>query len=312
MDFKQMFNFELGSAICYSGYREGQSPETNTFPSYEEVKEDLYILKENWKLIRLYDCGKHAEMVLEVISKEKLELRVMLGAYISAEMSNPNCPWGGIYSEEQLSINRAENEAHIQKLIKLANKYPDIIFSLSAGNEAAVDWCDHLVSEEKIIKYVRMIKENTKQPVTYCENYIPWQDKLKNLAEEVDFISIHTYPAWEYKCIDEAINYTKENYYSVANKYPDKLVAITEAGWATNSNGRGIHPYNASQDLQEIYHKDLVEWSSNNGILTFEFEAFDEEWKGSSDPMEPEKHWGLFTITRKPKKVMCNLYPELI
>jgi len=42
------------------------------------------------------------------------------------------------------------------------------------------------------------------------------------------------------------------------------------------------------------------------------FEAFDEPWKGSPDPMDPEKHWGLFTVDREPKKVMQQLYPELI
>ena len=33
------------------------------------------------------------------------------------------------------------------------------------------------------------------------------------------------------------------------------------------------------------------------------FEAFDEPWKGSPDPNEPEKHWGLYTEQRKPKLV---------
>jgi exo-beta-1,3-glucanase (GH17 family) len=96
----------------------------------------------------------------------------------------------------------------------------------------------------------------------------------------------------------------------VAHLYPDKPVVITEAGWATNSNGRGIHPENSSQDLQQIYYEDLMTWTRAEGILTFVFEAFDEEWKGSSDPLEPEKHWGLFTTDRRPKKVMQALYPE--
>jgi hypothetical protein len=41
------------------------------------------------------------------------------------------------------------------------------------------------------------------------------------------------------------------------------------------------------------------------------FEAFDENWKGSLDPLEPEKHWGLFTVDRRPKLVMQALYPDL-
>ena len=91
---------------------------------------------------------------------------------------------------------------------------------------------------------------------------------------------------------------------SVANAYPDKPVVITEAGWTTFSNGKGIYPSNVSEDFQSIYYNDLVEWSQKENILTFVFEAFDESWKGSDDALEPEKHWGLFTEDRRPKKVM--------
>ena len=48
-------------------------------------------------------------------------------------------------------------------------------------------------------------------------------------------------------------------------------------------------------------------WSKDAGILTFVFEAFDESWKGSSEALEPEKHWGLFMVDRKPKLVMQEL-----
>lgn len=301
-------NIEHANAICYSGFREGQSPNSGVFPSYDEVREDLLILKENWRYLRLYDCDQHTDTVLEVISNEKLDLKVMLGAYIGAEMNNFSCPWGGSYSEEELLANKIQNLSQINKLIRLANKYQDIVVALSAGNEATVDWTDHYVSPESIIQYVRLIKDRTRQPVTFCENYVPWLNKLEALAEELDFISIHTYPVWEYKNIGEALEYTKQNYESVANKYPNKPVVITEAGWATNSNGRGINEDNAGQDLQSQYYKDLMKWSSEEGILTFVFEAFDEPWKGSDEPMEPEKHWGLFTVDRKPKKVMHELY----
>ena len=42
------------------------------------------------------------------------------------------------------------------------------------------------------------------------------------------------------------------------------------------------------------------------------FEAFDEPWKGSPDPLEPEKHWGLFDVNRTPKLVMRDRYAELL
>ena len=310
MNYSTVLNISLGNAICYSGYREGQQP-GGICPSYEEVKEDLLILSQNWKYLRLYDCDQHTDTILEVIKKEKLDLKVMLGAYIVAEMNNHGCPWGGTYSEEVLIENKAKNLYQINKLIDIANQYPEIICSLSAGNEACVDWTDHYVPVKSVINYVKMIKKGAKQPVTFCENYLPWLDKMKDLVAEVDFISIHTYPVWEYKNIHEALEYTKQNYYAVADMYPDKIVVITEAGWATNSNGRGIDAHNVSEELQSIYYNDLVNWCKEDNILTFVFEAFDEPWKGSSEILEPEKHWGLFYVDRTPKLVMQDIYLSL-
>jgi len=307
MNYTKELNIEPGKAICYSGFREGQNP-GGVYPSYDEIKEDLLILHNHWKYLRLYDCDEHSEIVLEVIKTEKLNFKIMLGAYIEAEVNNYGCPWGGSYSEEQLEINKISNVAKIKKLIALANAYPDTICLLSAGNEACVDWTDHYVPVESVINYVKMIKKGAKQSVTFCENYLPWIDKLKDLVEVVDFISIHTYPVWEYKNLHEAMEYTKHNYYSVADRYPNKLVVITEAGWTTFSNGRGICPSNVSEEHQSVYYNDLVDWCEDDQILTFVFEAFDESWKGSDEALEPEKHWGLFKVDRAPKLVMKELF----
>jgi exo-beta-1,3-glucanase (GH17 family) len=306
MDTFKALDIIPGKALCYSGFREGQQPGGKS-PSYDEVKEDLLLLHKHWKYLRLYDCDSHAETVLKVIRNEKLDFKVTQGAFINAEMNNFNCPWGGTYSEEVLMQNSKENREKISKLTELAGRYPDIIFSLSVGNEACVEWTDHYVPEKKVLEYAKQVKAEASQPVTFCENYVPWLYKLEKLAEELDFISIHTYPVWEYKHIDEALDYSKENYYAVARKFPHKPVVITEAGWATNSNGRGINPENVNEEYQQIYYEKLMNWVQKENILTFFFEAFDETWKGSPEPLEPEKHWGLFYINRTPKNAVKKL-----
>lgn len=287
-------------AICYSGYREGQIPGQST-PTPEQVKEDLLILQGRWKYLRLYDCDPLAESVLDTIANEKMDFQVMLGAYISAEMNNFGCPWGGVYPEDVLEKNKMDNKEKIEKLIALARKYSDIVFAVSAGNEACASWTDHYVQPEKVLEYVKTLKAGTDKPVTYCENYIPWITTLGDIAAEVDFISMHTYPVWEYKDIHHAMAYTKQNYQLVADKYPGKEVIITEAGWATESNGRGIHQDNVSEEIQKTYLNELLEWGTKENIITFVFEAFDEYWKGSADPAEPEKHWGIYHTDRTPK-----------
>ncbi len=309
MDTLRNIKFDYARALCYSGFREGQQP-GGIIPTYHQVKEDMELIAQHCNYIRLYDCDDHAMTVLEVIRKEKFNIKVMLGAYIVAEMNNFGCPWGGTYSAEILQKNKQKNYQQIRKLVETANSYRDIVFAVSAGNEACVDWTDHYVPTSSVINYVRMLKNGVSQPVTYCDNYVPWISKLKDLVGEVDFISIHTYPVWEYKNIHESLGYTVQNYTSVAQQYPDKLVLITEAGWATNSNGRGILPHHVSEENQKIYYDDLMKWSSEAKILVFVFEAFDEPWKGSPEPLEPEKHWGLFKVDRTPKLVMKNHYTE--
>ena len=293
-------------AICYSGYRSGQSPVTEIYPSYDDVKEDLLLLDPHWDLIRIYDCSEHANLVLNAITNESLGLKVMLGVDLRAEMNNPDCPWGGIYTEEQLERNRQHNDAEINRLVELSNAFADQVYALSIGNEASVDWTDHMVSVERLVELASRVKSATLAPVTFCENYVPWTQKLQSLAEIIDIISVHTYPVWEYQSLENAISYTEDNYLSVANAYPNKQVIITEAGWTTQSNGRGIEPHNVSVEHQRAYLDDLMLWSQNAGVLTFVFEAFDEPWKGSEDPLEPEKHWGLYYVDRTPKHALIR------
>jgi exo-beta-1,3-glucanase (GH17 family) len=297
-----------GNAICYSGYREGQSPDRGHYPSVAEIREDLHLLARHWSLLRLYDCSLHAERVLQVIEEDRLPLRVMLGAWLAAEASNPGCPWGGLHGEPQLEANRRDNAAELERLVRLARQHAPLVFSVAVGNETTVDWTDHLVPVPRMIECVRWVRERVTQPVTFCENYVPWQHKLRELVPELDFISLHTYPVWEHKPIDEALDFTRANLASVARQHPGKPIVITEAGWCTRSNGRGMNAAHAVPELQAVYLRELLDWTRTEGLLCFVFEAFDESWKGSSDPLEPEKHWGLFTVDRRPKLAVRELF----
>ena len=294
-------------AICYSGFRDGQSPDLGIYPSVAEIRADLHLLKGQWAALRLYACDVHAERVLKVIRNDGLPLQVMLGAYVGAEVSNPNCPWGGEHDPSVLKANKYSNQLELARAAQWANEYQDIIDIVSVGNEATVDWTDHLVEPETIQQYAANLQSSIKQPVTFCENYVPWLTKLASLAEQLDLIAIHSYPVWEFKGIDEALEFTIANYEAVQSKYPHKSVIITEAGWATASNGRGIPPENVSEQAQREYLVQLLDWAKTSDVLVYLFEAFDENWKGSDHPLEPEKHWGLYTAARQPKPVVAAI-----
>ena len=207
----------------------------------------------------------------------------MLGLDLAAEMSNPDCPWGADFSEETLRANRQDNDRQVDRAIALANRYPDIVFSVAVGNEATVEWTDHLVPVDRLIAHVRKIKRAVDQPVTSCDNYVPWTRQAGAARARARLhLGAHLSRVGVPKTMLDALDYTKENYHSVADRYPGKPVVITEAGWTTASNGRGIEPANASEEIQAQYYEALLEWTNDEEILTFVFEAFDEPWKGSS------------------------------
>jgi exo-beta-1,3-glucanase (GH17 family) len=303
----------VSKAICYSGFRDGQHPDRGdgaNNPTYEQILEDLKILSKdgNFKLIRIYDSGPNSDMVLRVIKENQIPIKVMLGIWLKAELSNHlSCEWlTEPIPDETLATNKIKNQEEIQRGIKLATSFPEIVIAVNVGNEALVDWNDHKVATESIIEYVKQVKLAIDQPVTVAENYRWWADHGKNLAAAVDFISIHVYPVWENKGIEQGMSYSIQNLIDVKKTLPDSRMVISEAGWATVASEFGTR---AREDNQVRYYTELMAWAKENNVTTFFFEAFDESWKGDpSNPLGAEKHWGIFTIDRKPKAVMKELY----
>jgi len=281
-----------GNAISYSGFRLGQSPDTRVYPSRAEILEDLRILGRNWQLIRLYGADEFSIRVLEVIEQENINIKVMLGAWLGRE---PHAI--------------AENQVQIEEAIRLANAYKDIVVAINVGNEILVDWSFHSVPEEQVIKYVQLVQTAVSVPVTVADNYAYWRDHGEKLIQVVDFVTIHTYPIWEKRNIDQGLSYTIENVEQVRAVLPaGKQLVIGEAGWATYTIG-DQHVKQAGDEVkQERYYRELTEWCRQESIPLFWFEAFDEPWKGTGT----EGYWGLFTEDRKAKPVMHDLYPDLI
>jgi len=298
-------------AVAYSGFREGQHPDRGdgaVNPSRAEILEDLKILVDhNFLLIRLYDSGENSRTTLELIREHELPVKVMLGMWLQAEVSNhEGCPWlHEPIVEHVLQANTKQNADEVSRGIQLANEFSASVVAVNVGNEALVSWNDHMVSVENVIDYVKTVKRSIEQPVTVAENYEWWIQDGAALAEAVDFLGVHTYPAWEEKQIDEGLSYTIDNMRRIAEALPGKSVAILEAGWATTASEFGER---ASEANQTRYFNELGDWAAKENITVFFFEAFDEPWKGDpSDSMGAEKHWGLFYVNRRPKQVIDQL-----
>jgi exo-beta-1,3-glucanase (GH17 family) len=295
-------------AIAYSGFRLGQHPDRGegaNNPSDAEILEDLQILAaHDLNLIRMYDSQESTRTTLALIRQHDLPIKVLLGAWLKAEVSNhEGCAWlDEPIPDAELVSNTLDNGDELRRVIKLANEYSDIVTAVNVGNEALVDWNDHMVPLAKMITYIRQVRAAIEQPVSTADNYEWWISDGAALAAEVDFLGVHTYPVWEGKSIDDGLSYTRENIEAVHAALPGKPIAILEAGWATTSSE---FVERANETNQARYFRELSEWARATNTTVFFFEAFDEPWKGGEyDPNGAEKHWGLFKVDRTPKLVM--------
>lgn len=194
-------------AISYGGYRKKSREEQ---PSLEELKADLRILHAmGIRLLRTYNLKfEHTPNLLRGIREIHLEdpsfeMFVMLGTWIDCKGARTESP---DHSKEDFINNSSE----IQKAIKLANQYPEIIKIITVGNEAMVHWASsYFVSPKIILKWVNHLQGQKKEGripqdilITSSDNFASWgggdssyhSDELIQLIKAVDFLSVHSYP----------------------------------------------------------------------------------------------------------------------
>jgi len=292
----------MGRAICYSPYRAGQRP-GGPGPSKGQLREDLQIIAKHWPLLRTYSSTEFAETMLEVIQEEKLAIHVMLGAWIEPETVTVDD------KKQPDELARQVNQLQIENLVKLSNKFEEIVVAVILGNETQVEWSSHKVTRSRLIGYLRKVRSQTKVPITTADDFLFWaKSSSRPIVDEVDFIMTHIHPVWHAQEAEAAQAFVQEKYELVTQANPGSLVVIGETGWATQTNTHGREAEfvrgKMGEDEQKLACQQIVHWSETQRVATFLFEAFDEPWKGADPPDDIEKHWGLFREDRTPKKFM--------
>jgi exo-beta-1,3-glucanase (GH17 family) len=296
--FEPMLNEKwIGIGIAYGSYRDGESPDKKSVSSEQDILEDMRLLTENerisWNLIRMYAADPASEAVLKTIKKHQLPMKVMQGAWLSSTQTD------------------VENEHQISEVIRLANEYKGIVVSVNLGNEIFVDWSAHkfeLSDIPKYLKWVQKVKTNTKVPVTLADDYNFWNKPWsQEIAQALDYIVLHAYAMWNSQTLENAVPWTEKTYHDIQVLHPQKQIVLGESGWATSSissNGdERLIIGEASEAAQKVFFDAYRQWLSDNRIVSFYFEAFDEKWKGGDDKPDgiAEKNWGVFRSDRTPK-----------
>ena len=279
----------IGNAICYSPYRDGQRP-GGVSPTVEQLREDLHLMLPHWNVLRTYGSSEYVEQLLTIIHDDEMDMRVMVGVWIAPDDS---------------SANRRE----IEEAVRLANRFPSIVCAVCVGNETQVSWSGHRVPPEKLLESIRSVRARVRVPVTTADDYQYWiLPESRIVADAVDFVTMHAHPLWNGILLADALPWFEDQVKAVQATHPTREIVIGETGWATSHSPSGeqgkLIKAKTGEEQQEQYCDAVRAWANARRRPTFLFEAFDENWKGGTDPAEVEKHWGLFRADRTPKAAL--------
>ena len=260
-------SFEKVESLSYSPF-EGYNKKVL---SAEQIEEDVNMLSHFTIKLRTYSTAD-AKVILE--STSKTEIPIDLGIWISGD--------------------HKENHLEIQRALKLLEKYPDNIANVIVGNETLLR-AD--LNETELFAYIDYVSELTYKPITCAETWDVWE-RIPELANHVDFITIHILPYWEKVPIEQFNSFVIEKYNIVEKLFPYKKINIGETGWPSH----GYNNNNAVPSLknQAVAIRGFINLASENGWSYNIVEAFDQQWKGY-DEGNVGQYWGIFTSDRELK-----------
>ena len=257
--------------IDYSPFRDGQSPLTETYPSDDEIVQDLSILSYETKTILIYATTDFYHQIPKMANDAGLDC--FAGAWLD---SNP-----------------IANQNRIENLIEIGKS--GYASTLIVGSEV-LSRGD--LSEEQLIKDLNLVKIAVPGVAVTYSNTPKELLAHPKIVKSSDFISANMYPFWEGVPIEKAVENINNDYEKLKTAYPDKEIVITETGWP--SSGDSQKEAIASPENQARFLSEFVKWADDKNIKYFIFEAFDENWK-SEYPDSPEKYWGLWQSDRTLK-----------
>lgn len=255
--------------VSYAPFRDRQTPlDFTTRIDATQIDDDLSRLAKLTDCIRIYSVDVGLDQVPEIAKRHGL--KVLLGIWVSNR--------------------RDRTEWQIKTGVALAKRFPDTIQAVIVGNEVLLRG---EVTAETLAGYIRDVKADVRQPVTYAD---VWEFWIRNamLAQSVDFITIHILPFWEDHPIpaNRAADHIVSIHGHVAAAFPGRSLLIGEVGWPSAGRMReGALPSPASQ--ARVMH-DLLARTKADNIRLNVIEAFDQPWKRLLEGTVGG-HWGLIT-----------------
>jgi exo-beta-1,3-glucanase (GH17 family)/cellulose synthase/poly-beta-1,6-N-acetylglucosamine synthase-like glycosyltransferase len=264
------------AGLAFSPYQRGESPEDNRFATPAEIRADLEKASQITGRIRTYTVAHGQDAIPRLAADYPLE--VTLGSYINRDT--------------------AGDQAELRRLIEVANDSQNVDRVL-VGNEVLLR-AD--LTPAQLIAYIERVKAGVHVPVSTAE---PWHVWIAHpeLANAVDYITIHLLPYWEGVPVDQALKEVLTRLDQVQRAYPGKKIVIGEVGWP--SNGVAVGGAVASRVNQALFLRGFFNAAQARGLDYFVMEAFDQPWKTSFEG-RVAGYWGMFDLDRHAKWAMTG------
>jgi exo-beta-1,3-glucanase (GH17 family) len=197
--------------FAFQPYQKDQDAIAGEDPTVEQIDADLRLLAGTTRAVRTYSSIGTLGEIPGLARKHGL--KVMLGTWLDAD--------------------RERNAREIEASIRLANQHRNVTRIL-VGNEVVLRGDLPLADLTAHLDHVRAA---TRQPVSTAEPWHVWI-RYPELAEHVDFITVHMLPYWEGVEVEAAVGYVGEKLAEVQKAFPGKPIVIGEVGWPSEGRTR--------------------------------------------------------------------------
>ena len=269
------------SGYAYSPFQKNQSPLDKTFPSEQQVGADLDLLAQTSNRIRVY--GTRDVPFISALAQAR-GLSITVGAWISGE--------------------REEDDQELAALLELTSKYRNIN-QVIIGNEAMLH---NYLPMSQMFEYLDRIRSQLRRariPVSTAEPWHVWL-RYPELAEHVDFITVHLLPYHEGVPIESALEYALMRYDELVKAFPRKKIVIGEIGWPSNGpemtsiNSWPVTRAKASPENQARFIREFLAHPRSATLEYFIMEAIDQPWKIRTEGWAGA-YWGIYNADRAAK-----------
>ena len=262
--------------VSYAPFRDDQSPSSAaTYIPASQIEEDLTRLKPLTDCVRTYSVEHGLDQIPEIA--RRLGMTVIQGLWLSS--------------------NIEKNRQHLDSVVALAKRFPDVIRSIVVGNEVLLRG---ELSAPDLANIIREVKRQVSVPVTYADVWEFWL-RHREIYAAVDFVTVHILPYWEDIPIParDAAAHVGSIRARMAVAFPDKEILIGETGWP--SAGRMREGALPSQINQALVVQEVLALAKRDGYRVNVIEAFDQPWKRQLEGTVGG-YWGLLDAQTRSLK----------